>query len=112
MTTCYPSIFIRFRISYFAITISLTSYTCYNRPPSYVGKRLKYGIGISVFKVIPKFGGTVCVVAKLSTPRDFKDRRSTLLHPTRLGRAPGVHTLGPGYRSGAPGLAEAERVVP
>ena len=39
-------------------------WSCYDRPPKPGFERLKYSIGTTFFKIFPKFGGTLCVVAK------------------------------------------------
>ncbi len=39
-------------------------WSCYNRPPRPGFERLKYSIGINFFKIFPKLGGTLCIVAK------------------------------------------------
>jgi hypothetical protein len=40
-------------------------YTCYNRPPQMWRDRLRYRIGGAFFRLFPKFGGTILLVAKL-----------------------------------------------
>lgn len=39
-------------------------WSCYNRPPRPGFEKLKYSIGIAFFKIFPKLGGTLCIVAK------------------------------------------------
>ncbi len=39
-------------------------WSCYNRPPRNFFEKMKYSIGIAFFKIFPKLGGTLCVVAK------------------------------------------------
>lgn len=40
-------------------------WTCYNRPPNPGFEKIKYTLGANFFKMFPKFGGTLCIVAKL-----------------------------------------------
>jgi SAM-dependent methyltransferase len=40
-------------------------HTCYNRPPTRFSDFLKYIVGIPFFKIFPRFGGTLLVIAKL-----------------------------------------------
>ncbi len=41
------------------------AYSCYNRPPVSTLEYIKYALGIPVLKIIPKLGGTLCVIAKV-----------------------------------------------
>lgn len=43
------------------------AWTCYNRPPGPSFEKIKHGLGIALFKIFPKLGGTLCVVAKLQS---------------------------------------------
>jgi len=40
-------------------------WTCYNRPPNPGFERIKYSLGSIFFKIFPKLGGTLCIIAKL-----------------------------------------------
>lgn len=41
------------------------AWTCYNRPPNPGLEKLKFAFGANLFKLFPKLGGTLCVVARL-----------------------------------------------
>lgn len=41
------------------------AYSCYNRPPTSTLARMKYLLGIPIFRILPNLGGTLCVVAKV-----------------------------------------------
>lgn len=40
-------------------------WTCYNRPPNHGFEKIKYALGTFFFKICPRLGGTLCVIAKL-----------------------------------------------
>jgi 2-polyprenyl-3-methyl-5-hydroxy-6-metoxy-1,4-benzoquinol methylase len=42
-------------------------FSCYDRPPKTAAERLLFRVGGCILKIVPKFGGTLAVVARLSS---------------------------------------------